>query len=103
MNDACPIGPNGHKWVLGVDGGAYLRLAEGEVCPPCYPDHPEIRESVCERAVFDYAGWEDVQMEPLAVTVTWMAEHDNLGGWHHDVPCDHNWWWQVEPATQAQP
>jgi hypothetical protein len=93
--EKCPVGPAGHKWVLEFDTGPSLHLADGETCPSLYPDRPEIKETVCEDTVLGYAGFDVVQMEPIPVRVAFETDHPNLGGWHGDVRCDCNWWWQI--------
>jgi len=94
----CPIGVEGHRWVLSFEFGPVLHLEEGEVCPKA---NPTDTFTVCENAVL-YDGFEGLVMAPLPVRVAFGADHENLGGWHGDVRCDCNWWWEMEPMAATK-
>jgi hypothetical protein len=97
-SDKCSVGPESHRWTFSIDsGGVSVTLADGELCPPARPDDPKYGLSVCEEEVFGYLGIEALVMGPLPVRLSFVADHPNLGGWHGDMRCDCNWWWEVRP------
>ena len=100
--EKCPIGPEGHRWVLSMDMGVSLALAAGEVCPPAQPDEPRYVETVCEEQVLGSYGMDVLTMAPIPVSLSFGADHPNLGGWHGDMPCDCNWWWEITPESARE-
>lgn len=40
-------------------------------------------------------------MQPIPVSITFEADHPNLGGWHGDVRCDCNYWYAITPLVAA--
>lgn len=69
-------------WLMTIDQGV-VSLA----CPDCGASFP---------LDIDYLA----TSEPIRVTAKYAADHPNIGGWHYDVPCDCNWWFDIEPATE---
>ena len=82
----CRDGKLGDRFTLAIEEGG-MTLS----CSACgsLPDWLDQMDSV----YFD--------MQPIPVSVTFEADHPNLGGWHGDVRCDCNWWYAITPVRVA--
>ena len=79
----CREGKLGDRFTLAIEEGG-MALS----CSICggLPDWLDQMDSV----YFD--------MQPIRVSVTFEADHPDVGkGWHGDVRCDCNWWYAITP------
>lgn len=105
----CPVGPQGHKWLLSISEGSIgLVLAPGEECPTAYPSEPG-RGTVCEEGVLS-EGIEGLEMADIPVRLEFESECGEIGATHvtgagatHITgACDHGYWWNVIAEGQEQ-